>query len=200
MKGGRLASPPFFQLNSSWNTWRAWAVASYWVWRHQRGQCPPRHDSSHWQKGTANQRQNSRIEVIFHPLFQSFIIKLCIYHLHCYNRIQVQLLCLLTPSLLLLAFVQLGFAKNVRLTSLSCYMDVSKMCGFLWFVIWICHNWYIDFSKLLHALVKIYTWISLNCYPSCSKYCLPFVKQYQAEVWPRFQSLLKLLPWTKGVE
>ena len=119
MKGGRLASPPFFQLNSSWNTWRAWAVASYWVWRHQRGQCPPRHDSSHWQKGTANQRQNSRIEVIFHPLFQSFIIKLCIYHLHCYNRIQVQLLCLLTPSLLLLAFVQLGFAKNVRLTSLS---------------------------------------------------------------------------------
>ena len=31
-------------------------------------------------------------------------------------------------------------------------------------------------------------------------YFLPFAKQNQAEVWPRFQSLLKLLLWTKGVE
>ena len=34
-----------------------------------------------------------------------------------------------------------------------------------------------------------------------SKICfLPFAKQNQAEVWPRFQSLLKLLLWNKGVE
>ena len=28
---------------------------------------------------------------------------------------------------------------------------------------------------------------------------LPFTKQNQAEVWPRFQSLLKVLLWTRGV-
>ena len=31
-------------------------------------------------------------------------------------------------------------------------------------------------------------------------YFVPLSKQNQAEVWPRFQSLLKLLLWTKGVE
>ena len=29
---------------------------------------------------------------------------------------------------------------------------------------------------------------------------IPFAKQNQVEVWPRFQSLLKLLLWTKGVD
>ena len=31
-------------------------------------------------------------------------------------------------------------------------------------------------------------------------YFSPFARQNQAEVWPWFQSLLKLLLWTKGVE
>ena len=31
-------------------------------------------------------------------------------------------------------------------------------------------------------------------------YFSPFAKQNQVEVWPQFQSLLKLLLWTKGVE
>ena len=34
----------------------------------------------------------------------------------------------------------------------------------------------------------------------CSLYFSPFAKQNPAEVWPIFQSLLKLLLWTKGVE
>ena len=71
-----------------------------------------------------------------------------------------------------------------------------------------------DFSKLLHGFVKIDIWISLSCYMNLSKlihiftwicqicfmYFWPFAKQKQAEVGPRFQSLLKLLLWTEGIE
>ena len=39
--------------------------------------------------------------------------------------------------------------------SLSCYMDLS--------------NWCMDFSKLLHWFVKIYTWLSLSCNMNFSK-------------------------------
>ena len=44
--------------------------------------------------------------------------------------------------------------------------------------------------------------ICWNCYIDLylSMYFSPFAKQNQAEVWPRFQSLLKLLLWTKAVE
>ena len=55
---------------------------------------------------------------------------------------------------------------------------------------------YIDFSKSLHGFVKVATWIC----QSCLMYISPFAKQCQAEVWPRFQSLLKLLLTTKGLE
>ena len=82
----------------------------------------------------------------------------------------------------------------------------------------ICQNWCMYFPKLLHGFVKIDTWISLSCYMdlskllhgfvkvvtwiclSCSMYFLPFAKKNQAEEWQTFQSLLRLLFWTKGVE
>ena len=48
-----------------------------------------------------------------------------------------------------------------------------------------------DLSKLLHGFVKVFTWI-------LSMYFSHFANK--AEVWPTFQSLLKLLLWTKGVE
>ena len=51
-------------------------------------------------------------------------------------------------------------------------------------------------SKLLHGFVKVVTWICL----SRSMYFLPFAKRNQAEEWQTFQSLLRLLFWTKGVE
>ena len=51
-------------------------------------------------------------------------------------------------------------------------------------------------SKLLHGFVKVVMWIC----QSCSMYFSRFAKQNQAEVWPRVQSSLKLLLWTKGVE
>ena len=37
-------------------------------------------------------------------------------------------------------------------------------------------------------------------FQNCSMHLSTFAKQNQAEVWPRFQSFLKLLLWTKGVE
>ena len=46
-----------------------------------------------------------------------------------------------------------------------------------------------DMSKLLHGFVKVVLCISR-----------PFAKQNQAEVWPRFQNLLRLLIWNKIVE
>ena len=55
---------------------------------------------------------------------------------------------------------------------------------------------YIDFYELLHGFVKVVTWIC----QSCSTYFSPLAKQNHTEVWPRFQSLLKLLLWTNGVE
>jgi len=48
-----------------------------------------------------------------------------------------------------------------------------------------------DLLKLLHGFVKVVTWI-------CAMYFSPFVKQKQSDVWPIFQSLLKLLLWIKG--
>ena len=77
--------------------------------------------------------------------------------------------------------------------SLCCYMDLSKLKQVF---TWICQNCYMDSLKLLLGFVKVVTWIC----QSCSMYFLPFAKQNQAEVWPRFQSLLKLLLWTKGVK
>ena len=53
-----------------------------------------------------------------------------------------------------------------------------------------------DLSKLLHGFDNVFSWIC----QSCSMYFSPFAKQNQDEVWPRFQSLLKLRLWTKGVE
>ena len=44
--------------------------------------------------------------------------------------------------------------------------------------------------------------ICYNCYIDLylCLYFLPFAKQNQAEVWPRFQSLWKPLLWSKGVD
>ena len=46
---------------------------------------------------------------------------------------------------------------------------------------------------LLHGFAKVFTWI-------CQIFLYFFAKQNQAEGWPRFQRLLKLLLWNKGVE
>ena len=102
----------------------------------------------------------------------------------------------------------------------GCYMDFSRLLhgfpklinGIFWVVTWICQNWYMDFFEFLHGFVKIVTWISRSCYIYLSKvlhvflklvtwicqivqsmYFLSLAKQNQAEVWPRFQSSLKLL-------
>ena len=60
-----------------------------------------------------------------------------------------------------------------------------------------------DLSKLVHGFVKVVTWIckvvTWSC-QSCSMYFPPFAKQKTRWVWPRYQSLLKLLLWTKVVE
>ena len=53
-----------------------------------------------------------------------------------------------------------------------------------------------DLSKLIYGFVKVVKW---NC-QSFSMYFPPLAKQNQAEVWPRFYSLLKPLPWTKSFE
>ena len=59
-----------------------------------------------------------------------------------------------------------------------------------------CQNLYMDFSRLFHWFVKVVT-----CFcQSCSMYFSFFAKQNQAEVWPRFQSLLKPLHWNKVFE
>ena len=60
----------------------------------------------------------------------------------------------------------------------------------------ICQNLYINFYKLLYGFVKVVTWIC----QSCSTHFSPLAKQNHTEVWPRFQSWLKLLLWTNGVE
>ena len=71
------------------------------------------------------------------------------------------------------------FVKNNIWISLICYRDFSCF--------------YMDLSKLLIGCVKVVTWI-------CFLFCSTFAKQNQADIWPIFQSLLKLLRRTKGVE
>ena len=76
-------------------------------------------------------------------------------------------------------------------------MDFSKFLhGFFKFDIWISQSCYMDFSKLIHEFVRVAPWICKRC----SIYFSPFAKQNKAEVWPRFQCLLKLLLSTNGVE
>ena len=77
------------------------------------------------------------------------------------------------------------------------YMDFSKLLhGFVKIDKCMSLSFYMDLSKLLHGFVKVVTWICQSCF----MYFSPFAKQNQAEAWPRFQCLLKLLLWTQGVE
>ena len=117
-----------------------------------------------------------------------------------------------------------GFVEIDVWISLSCYMDFSKLF-FVFFtlsqtkpswrltkisklVIWICWSFYLELSnllgrflircymelsKLIYGFLKVVIWI----FQSCSMCFSPFVKQNQAENWPRIQSLLKLLLDTK---
>ena len=87
------------------------------------------------------------------------------------------------------------------------YRDFSNLLDLSKVVTWICPKWYIVFSKLLRGFLKNHSWISLSCYMDLSRllhgfvkvltldfmYFLPLVKQNQAEVWPRFQSMFKVL-------
>ena len=76
------------------------------------------------------------------------------------------------------------FFSQWNLRALYRVSPLFEFCLHRWF--W--QNCQIDFSMLIHAFVKIDTWISST-----------FAKQNQA-VWPRLQSLLNLLLWTKGGE
>ena len=79
----------------------------------------------------------------------------------------------------------------------SCYMYFTKLLnGFFKIDTWISLSCYMDLSKLLHGFVKVVSWICQSCFIFFS----PFAKQNQAEVWPRFQSLMKLLFWTIEVD
>ena len=74
-------------------------------------------------------------------------------------------------------------------------MEFSKLFyGFVKIDTWISLSCYRDLSKVLHGFIKVVTWIF------CFMFFLPFGKQNQTDVWPRFQSLLKLLLWNKVVE
>ena len=55
-------------------------------------------------------------------------------------------------------------------------------------------NW--QFSKLPHSFFRGVTLI----FQRCSMFFSPFAKGNQAEVWPRFENLLKLLLWNKVIE
>ena len=71
--------------------------------------------------------------------------------------------------------------------SLSCYMDVIELInGFFYVVTQICQKWYMDFSNLLHGLVKVVKVVIWICQIYSMYLFLPFAKQDQAEVWPRF--------------
>ena len=55
-------------------------------------------------------------------------------------------------------------------------------------------------SKLLSGFVKVVKWISLSCYMDLSKLFYLYLALCQTKpswIWPRFQSLLKLLLWKK---
>ena len=59
------------------------------------------------------------------------------------------------------------------------------------------------FFKLLHELVKLihgFLKVAARIRQSCSLHFSLFAKQNQAEVWPRVQSLLKLLLWPMDVD
>ena len=103
-----------------------------------------------------------------------------------------------THSILLLNFVQIGFIKFVTWISISCYLsNLMDFClqkllhGLVKIDTWISLSCYMDLPKLLHAFFKVVVWIS----QSCSMFLSPFVKQNRADVWPKSQSLLKLLLW-----
>ena len=49
---------------------------------------------------------------------------------------------------------------------------------------------------MMQGFLSVVAWIC----QSSPMYFSPFAKQSQAELWPRFQSLLKLLLWIEGVE
>ena len=62
-------------------------------------------------------------------------------------------------------------------------------------VTWIFQNWY---RRRFYVVTSIFKSCYMDC---CFLYFLPFVKQNQAAIWPKFQSLmLKLLFWSKGGE
>ena len=96
------------------------------------------------------------------------------------------------------------FVKVGTWIFLCCHIDLSKflhvflyvVVGFVKVATWICLSFYMDLSKLLLGFVKIVTTICQRC----SMYFSPFAKQHQDEIWPRFQSLLKLLFWANGVD
>ena len=105
-----------------------------------------------------------------------------------------------THSILFLNFVQIGLIKFVTWISISCYLSnlinvdfcLQKLLhGLVKIGTWISLSCYMDLPKLLHVFFKVVVWIS----QSCSMFLSPFVKQNQADVCPKFQSLLNLLLW-----
>ena len=68
-----------------------------------------------------------------------------------------------------------GFFWLIKWICQNWFMDFSRLLHqsvkivFLYFFTWICQNQYVDFSMLVHGFVKIVTWISLLYYMDLSK-------------------------------
>ena len=82
--------------------------------------------------------------------------------------------------------LSLNFPKKCKMATNLTRWIFQNGCAWNWYMdfflaIWICLSSFMDLSMLLY-------------------FFLPFSKQNQAELWPRFQSFLKLLLWTKVVE
>ena len=102
------------------------------------------------------------------------------------------------------------FVKVFALIFFSCYIyGVVKLQTWIslkWYI-WISRSCYMDLSKLIHVnlsccmdfSILIFGFVTYIC-QSCSMHSSPFAGQNQAEVWPRFQSLSKLLLWYKVFE
>ena len=76
--------------------------------------------------------------------------------------------------------------KSNHCFALSVSMSLGPRSSLVWFIkviMWIFPSCYMDFSTLIHGFLSI---------------SHPLPHKTKPKVWPRFQSLLKLLLWNKG--
>ena len=116
-----------------------------------------------------------------------------------FNRTLVQsvpCLLLVTPSLSPHCETWLMWPWHVKIHATS--LCLTSCCPF-WQPCRDIRKSYINLFQLLHGIRSVATQDLFNCYTGFVKsfhiYFSPFSKRDQAEVWPRFQRLLKLLLW-----